>query len=107
MNPNCGDVENLLDLLNNVWIGVVVVVAAAVPSFLAHRNSKTLAQVKEQVQNGHTQTNLRDDLDRALAAIEALANDIHGLRKDLALEQASRANQVDDLRGDIDRMRRR
>ena len=106
MNPNWGDVENLLDLINNVWIGVVVILAAAVPSWLAARNHKSLTAIRDNVQNGHT-VPMRQDLDRALAAIEALANDITSLRKDLALEQASRANQVDDLRGDIDRMRRR
>lgn len=106
MNPNWAEVENLLDLVNNVWIGLVVIGAAAVPSWFAARNHKSIRAIRDNVQNGHT-VPMRQDLDRALAAIEALAQDITHLRKDLALEQASRANQVDDLRGDIDRMRRR
>lgn len=106
MNPNWGEVENYLDLANNVWIGVVVVTAAAVPSWLAHRNHATIRDIKNQVVNGHTSP-LRADLDKALAAIEALAHDITALRQDLLTERDSRKAQVDDLRGDVDRMRRR
>lgn len=106
MNPNWGEVENLLDLANNVWIGVVVICAAAVPSWLAHRNHQTIRDIKDQVVNGHTSP-LRADLDKALAAIEALAQDLTGLRKDLAMEEDRRRTQISDLANDVDRMRRR
>lgn len=106
MNPNWGEVENVLDLINNVWIGVVVILAAAVPSWFAARNHKSIKAIRDNVQNGHT-VPMRADLDKALAAIEALAHDITALRGDLLTERDSRKSQVDDLRGDVDRMRRR
>lgn len=106
MNAVWSEVEDVLDLLNNVWIGIVVILAASAPTYWSHKNSKTLAVVKNQVQNAHS-TNLRDDLDRAIAAIEGLAHDVTALRQDLHVERDSRKSQVDDLRNDVDRMRRR
>lgn len=106
MNPNWGEVENYLDLANNVWIGFVVIGAAAIPSWLAHRNHQTIRDIKDQVVNGHTSP-LRADLDKALSAIEALAQDVTGLRKDLAMEEDRRRTQISDLADDVDRMRRR
>ena len=106
MNPNWGSVDNILDLLNNVWIGVVVICAAAVPSWFAARNHKNIQAIRDNVQNGHT-VPMRADLDRAIAAIEALGQDIHALRADLHEERNSRQAQVEDLRSDVDRMRRR
>lgn len=106
MNPNWGEVENVLDLINNVWIGVVVILAAAVPSWFAARNHKSIQAIRDNVQNGHT-VPMRADLDRAIAAIEAMAHDITALRQDLHAERDSRKSQVEDLRSDVDRMRRR
>ena len=106
MNAVWSEVENTIDLLNNIWIGLVVIAAATAPTYFSHKNSKTLNEVKHQVQNAHS-TNLRDDLDRAISAIEALAHDVTALRHDLHAERDSRKSQVDDLRSDVDRMRRR
>lgn len=110
MNPNWGDVENFLDLINNLWIGVVVILAGAIPSWLTartHRSIKTETKViRDQLVNGHTSP-MRADLDKALAAIESLASDVTALRHDLLLERDSRKAQVEDLRSDVDRMRRR
>lgn len=110
MNPVWTDVENFLDLINNVWIGVVVILAGAIPSWLTARTHRSIKEetkvIRDQLVNGHT-TFLRQDVDKALAAIESLAHDVAGLRADLALEQDSRRSQIDDLRGDVDRMRRR
>lgn len=100
------EVNDWLDLVANAWIGLVVVSAAAVPSFLAARNHKSIAAIRDNVQNGHT-TPMRQDLDKALAAIEALAHDINGLRQDLAVEETRRRSQISDIAGDLDRIRRR
>ena len=86
---------------------LAVTAMVAVPSWLsAMKAHKGIQEVKDQVVNGH-KTPMRADLDKALAAIEALAHDITGLRKDLAMEEDRRRIQIDDLRGDVDRMRRR
>ena len=100
------EVNDWLDLVANAWIGLVVISAAAVPSFLAARNHKSIAAIRDNVQNGHS-TPMRQDLDKALAAIEALAHDINGLRQDLAVEETRRRSQISDIAGDLDRMRRR
>jgi len=101
------EVDNILDLVGNLWIGLVLILAAAVPSWLAHRNNrKTLGEIKGQVVNGHASP-MREDLDKAIAAIHALAHDVSGLRKDLAMEEDRRRVQIQDLATDVDRMRRR
>lgn len=79
---------------------------AIAPSW--YSTHKTLRKVTDQVVNGHKDAPpLRQDLDRAIAAIEALGKDIHALRADLHDERQARTAQVDDLRNDVDRMRRR
>lgn len=107
------NVDNWMDLVANAWIGVVVIAAAAVPSWLAARNHTTIKAIKNQVVNGHEQP-LRADLDRAIDAIEAMAHNVDGitrdvgsLRKDLSSEEDRRRVQIDELRDDVDRMRRR
>lgn len=106
MNGQWTDVENLLDLLDHVWIGIVLIVTAAVPSWLAARNHKTLQTVKSNVVNGHT-VPMRADLDKALSAIEALAHDVNGLRQDVAMEEDRRRQQINELREEVERHTRR
>lgn len=106
MNPTWPVVNDWLDLVGNMWIGLVVIAAAVVPSWLAARNHTTIKAIKNQVVNGHEQP-LRADLDRAIEAIESLADDVSGLRKAINMEEDRRRVQIDDLRGDVDRMRRR
>lgn len=106
MNGDWGEVDNLLDLLDHIWVGFVLIICAAVPSWLAARNHRSIKAIRDNVQNGHT-VPMRADLDKAIAAIEALAHDVTGLRQDLLTERDSRRSQVEDLRSDVDRMRRR
>lgn len=96
------EVNDNLDLLMNLWIGLVLITVAAVPSWLAHRSHKTIREIKGQVVNDHPTTNLRDDLDRALDAIEAVACDVRGLRKDLMAEEDHRRLQISDLRDELE-----
>lgn len=110
MNPNWSDAETWIDIIDHIIIGLVVVLAAGIPSWMTAKTNKAMKAetkvIRDQLVNGHT-TYMRADLDRALAAIESLAEEISHLRKDLSLEQTSRRSQIDDLRGDVDRMRRR
>lgn len=93
------EVDNALDLLGNIWIGLVLIAVAAVPAYLTRRD---VAAVKQQVQNQH-QTNLRDDVDRAIHGIEALSQDLRGLRHDLAAEEDRRRAHIDELRQEMER----
>ena len=102
MNGAWTDVQNLLDLLDHGWIGVVMIAVAAIPSFFAARNHKGIQEVKSQVKNGHTHTNLRDDVDRVIDAVDDLVTDVRGLRQDLANEEDRRRNAVADLYVEID-----
>ena len=101
------EVNSLLDLLANVWIGLVLIAVAAIPSWLTHRSHKTIRDIKDQVVNSHPATNLRDDLDRAIAAIEHMAEeiraDVRALKKDLMAEEDHRRLQIADLREEIER----
>lgn len=102
--------ENWLDIVSQILLVVGGLGIAVVPSWFAARTHGALKTetkvIRDQLVNGHT-TYLRQDVDRALAAIETLTHEIVNLRRDLSLEQDSRRSQIDDLRGDVDRMRRR
>ena len=96
-NPN-----SWLDILDHVWVGFVMLGVAAVPSFFAARNHKGIKEVQNQVKNAHT-TNLRDDIDRAINAVETLGHDVRGIRTDLAAEEDRRRQQIRELRDDVER----
>ena len=102
--------DNWLDLVSQVLLIVGGISIAVIPSWFAARTHGALKTetkvIRDQLVNGHA-TFLRQDVDRALAAIEHLTHEVVSLRKDLALEQDSRRGQIDDLRQDVDRMRRR
>lgn len=101
MNPTWTDAENWIDIIDHLWIGIVVILAAGIPSWLAARNHKSLREVRDQVVNSHPESNLRDDLDRAIAAIADLSQDVRLLRKDLLAEESHRSLQISDLRDEI------
>ena len=92
------------------WMDVFTILAAsalvAIPSWFAARNHKGIEAVKEQVKNAHS-TNLRDDVDRAINAVEQLGSDFRGLRQDLATEEARRRSEVAELERRLDQVSRR
>jgi hypothetical protein len=92
-----------MDLIANLWIGLVVIIVAAIPGYMAaRRNHKGIKEIKDQVVNGHTEP-MRTDLDRVIVAIENLAQDIHGLRRDLADEESRRRDHIAELRDEVNR----
>lgn len=91
------DPENWLDVITILAVAII----AAVPSWLAHRNHKTIRDIKDQVVNGH-ENPMRFDLDRAIDAISALGDDVRRLRKDLMAEEDHRRLQISDLRDELD-----
>ena len=96
------DAQNWLDVFDHFVVIIGAILLAAVPSVLAHRNHKGIKEVQNQVKNAHT-TNLRDDLDRAINAVEALGTDVRGLRQDLVMEEERRRRQISELRDDVER----
>jgi hypothetical protein len=100
------EVNDWMDLVANAYIGLVLVAIAAIPSWLTHRSHKTIRDIKDQVVNSHPSTNLRDDLDRAIAAIEHMAEeiraDVRALKKDLMAEEDHRRLQINDLRDELE-----
>ena len=110
MNVNWSDASTWIDILDHFLIGIFVLGAAVVPSLLTLRNHRSIKSettvIKEQLVNGH-KSPLRADMDRALEAIEALSQNVMALRHDLLAERDSRKAQVEDLRTEVDAMRRR
>ena len=92
------------------WMDVFTILAAtamvAIPSWFAHRNHKDLKEVVYQTKNQHD-TNLRDDVDRAINAIEKLGQDFRGMRQDLAAEENRRRSEVAELERRLTAMSRR
>jgi hypothetical protein len=88
---------------------VVTILAAtamvAIPSWFAHRNHKDLKEVVYQTKNNHN-TNLRDDIDRAIRAVEQLGHDVRGIRTDLAAEEDRRRVQVAELEDRLNKVSR-
>jgi hypothetical protein len=100
--------DSWMDIVSQFLLMIGAIAVAILPSW--YSTQKTLKKVTDQVVNGHggaNQPNLRQDVDRAIAAIEALGADINALRRDLHTEREARTSQVDDLRSDVDRMRNR
>lgn len=87
------------------WLDAAVILAVAliavIPSWLAQRNHKLGKATLEQVKNQHS-TNLRDDLDRAIHAVEALAHDVRTLRTDLMAEGDHRRRAMNELYSVLD-----
>lgn len=92
------DPENLLDFVTIIAVALI----AAVPTIYSARNHKTLQAVRDQVVNSHPESNLRDDLDKALAALNDLAHEVRGLRSDLLAEGQHRRAQISDIQDELD-----
>lgn len=95
------DASNWMDVFDHIAVVVGAIVLAAVPSYFAARNHKSLVAVRDQVENKHT-SNLRDDVDRVIHAVEALSNDVRGLRSDLAAEEERRRSAIKDVYHELD-----
>lgn len=101
--------------MNNIpnpdgWLDVFTILAVtamvAMPSWITARKSmKGIQEVRSQVVNGHAAnaTNLRQDLDRVIEAIERLGHDVTAIRRDIADEENRRRNHVAELRDELHR----
>jgi gas vesicle protein len=112
---NWTDAETLIDIVDHIWIGLVGIVIAAVPSYFAHRNGKKIREIKEQVVNGHTDP-LRFDLDKVITTldklteksdqlghkVDILTSNVETLAVNVSDERVERRNQIRELREDVD-----
>ena len=64
--------------------------------------AQVVKEIKEQVVNGHTEP-MRTDLDRVIVALDNLAKDVTGLRRDLADEETRRRDHIAELRDEVNR----
>lgn len=87
----------------DVFTIIMTTLLVAVPSYFSVRAQRATEVVKKQVVNGHADSPpMRADLDRAIAAIESLAHDVHSLRRDLVDEEQRRHRNVSELRDEVD-----
>lgn len=109
MNAQWTDAQNWLDLLDHIWIGLVLIAVAAVPSYFAARNHKGIKNISEQVVNGHPDP-MRMDLDKVISKLDEtsekvndIARDLTDLRVDLGQEEGRREVSDRELRDEFDK----
>ena len=86
----------------DVFAIILVALIGLATSWITLRNTKTLGEVKAQVVNKHD-TNLRDDLDQVIRAVDGLTVEMQRLRKDQSDEEDRRRSSDSELRHDMDR----
>lgn len=103
------DVQNWLDLVDHLWIGIVLIAAAAIPAIISARNHKGIKNIQHQVVNGHKDP-LRSDLDKVITAlndmshkVDSISHGVTSLREELLHEESRRRSSVAELRDDFDR----
>lgn len=88
------------------WMDVatILVVSAmvAIPSWLSARNHKGIVKLDKSISNGHTYP-LREDVDEIRATLNEIRNDVHGLRRDLGVEESRRRDHIEELRNEVNR----
>ena len=99
------NIDSWLDIIANLWVGLVVLGLAIIPGYMAARkNHKGIKEIRDQVVNGHADAPpLRTDLDRVIASLDALAKDVTGLRRDLDDSENRRRDQIAELRDEVNR----
>lgn len=110
MNPFPSvNVDDWLDLVSYLWIGIVAIAVAAIPAYYSRSNSRKLQEIeaqskdiRDQVVNGHKNAPpLRADLDRVIQSLDRLVAEVDAVRTDLTDEHAERRSQIRELREDV------
>jgi hypothetical protein len=99
------NVDSWMDIIANLWVGIVVMAMAIIPGYMtARKNHKGIKEIRDQVVNGHADAPpMRSDLDRVIASLDALAKDVSGLRRDLDDSENRRRDQIAELRDEVNR----
>lgn len=109
--PPWVEVDNWMDVIANLWIGIVLVSVAVIPGWLTLRNHKSIQEnhrdikeetnvIRSQLVNGHKEP-MRADLDRAIYAVEALTQEVRNIQAELTAEEGRRRSQINDMRDEL------
>lgn len=90
------------------WMDVVTILLvaalASIPSWFAIKARQSSDEVRNQVVNGHADAPpLRADLDRVIASLDQLSQDVRAIRTDLRDEEERRREHVGELREEVHR----
>lgn len=110
MPTSWAEADTVLDLLNNLWIGMVAILVIAIPLVIGKRHNDRLKgiqgetrDIRDQVVNGHADAPpLRADVDRVLRGLESLTVKVDGMAQDIREEREERRTNIDHLRKDLD-----
>lgn len=111
MNDFVVNVDGWMDVISNLWVGLVLIAVAAVPAFISAKNAERIKSIQNQVVNGHKDApNLREDLDKVISSlaensvkVDLISNGLNGLRDELVYEEERRRSSIVELRADLDR----
>ena len=114
---NLANPDDWMDVVDHIIIGLFMLLIAAIPTWLTVRSNKGIKDIKNQVVNGHS-TALREDLDRAIKAIENVGNDLASfrriiseevshLRSELVDEEARRRNHIAEVRLEVSQLQQK
>jgi len=101
--------DSWMDIWSQLLLVMGGIAIAVVPSWVtARKTHKDLKVVKDEVKNGHTNTNLRDDLDRVLERLEELSRHVTEIgrgfashKSELIEEEIRRRESIRELRSDL------
>lgn len=102
MNGAWTDVQNWLDIIDHIWIGLVLVAVAGIPSWISAKNGKGIQKIQDQVVNGH-KSPMRSDLDKVIESLEKMSHSLHVIKEELASEEHRRKQSIMELREELDR----
>ena len=84
------EAKNWMAVVDHIWIGLVLIGVAAVPSWFSARNHAKIQKVSDQVTgvaaqvvNGHS-TPMREDVDDMRAVVDEIRGDIHLMKSDVS-----------------------
>lgn len=104
------DIDGWIDIIDHIWVGFVLIAVAAVPSILSAKNNRGIKRIQDQVVNGHTASNLRDDLDKVMktlsetsSKVDSISHGLTGMREELIQEETRRRTAISEMREDFDR----
>lgn len=103
------DAQDWIDLIDHIWIGLVLIAVAVLPALIAARKTnKGIQKIQDQVVNGHASP-LRSDLDRVIQKldetaekVDRISTDVNYLRTELLAEEGRRVISDNQLRDDFD-----
>jgi len=103
------NVDSWMDVVSNVWVGLVLISVAVIPSIISARNHKGIKKIQDQVVNGHKDP-LRSDLDKVIKSlsdtsdkVDSISHGFTSLREELIQEEIRRRAGIKELREDFDR----